>query len=63
MDYGKVLREVVLNNYFLKRASINEKVRVKVTSVDRFSFIGALNYFGSNLGLWPGSASTRYWRW
>ena len=32
----------------------NEKVRVKVTSVDQFSFMGALNYFGSNLGLWPG---------
>ena len=34
--------------------NFNDKVRVKVTSVDRFSFMGALNYFGSNLGLWPG---------
>ena len=34
--------------------AFNEKVMVKVTSVDRFSFMGALNYFGSNLGLWPG---------
>ena len=29
-------------------------VRVKKTSVDRFSFLDSLNYFGSNLGLWPG---------
>ena len=34
--------------------TFNDKVRVKVTSVDQFSFMGALNYFGSNLGLWPG---------
>ena len=32
----------------------NGEVRVKRTSVDQFSFIVSLNYFGSNLGLWPG---------
>ena len=32
----------------------NEEVRVKRTSVDRFIFLDSLNYFGSNLGLWPG---------
>ena len=32
----------------------NEEVRVKVTSVDKFSFMDSLNFFGSNLGLWPG---------
>ena len=32
----------------------NEDVRVKKTSVDKFSFVAALNFFGSNLGLWPG---------
>ena len=34
--------------------TFNEKVRVKKTSVDQFSFMGSLNFFGSNLGLWPG---------
>ena len=29
-------------------------VRVKKTSVDEFSFMDCLNFFGSNLGLWPG---------
>ena len=32
----------------------NDEVRVKKTSVDQFSFMGSLNFFGSNLGLWPG---------
>ena len=41
----------------------NEKVRVKVTSVDRFSFMGALNYFGSNLGLWPGLGLFQILEW
>ena len=29
-------------------------MRVKKTSVDRFRFMDSLNFFGSNLGLWPG---------
>ena len=41
----------------------NDKVRVKVTSVDRFSFMGALNYFGSNLGLWPGLGLFQILEW
>ena len=32
----------------------NTEVRLKKTSVDRFSFMDSLNFFGSNLGLWPG---------
>ena len=32
----------------------NDEVRVKKTSVDKFSFMDSLNFFGSNLGLWPG---------
>ena len=32
----------------------NERVLLTRTSVDRFSFLEALNFFGSNLGLWPG---------
>ena len=27
---------------------------MKKTSVDKFSFMDSLNFFGSNLGLWPG---------
>ena len=43
--------------------NFNDKVRVKVTSVDRFSFMGALNYFGSNLGLWPGLGLYQILEW
>ena len=32
----------------------NHEVKVKKTSVDMFSFMDSLNFFGSNLGLWPG---------
>ena len=32
----------------------NEEVKVKKTSVDKFNFMESLNFFGSNLGLWPG---------
>ena len=34
--------------------AFNEDVRVKKISVDKFSFMDSLNFFGSNLGLWPG---------
>ena len=32
----------------------NGEVRIKRTSVDQFNFLDSLNFFGSNLGLWPG---------
>ena len=32
----------------------NEEVKVMKTSLDKFSFMDSLNFFGSNLGLWPG---------
>ena len=32
----------------------NHEVKVKKISVDKFSFMDSLNFFGSNLGLWPG---------
>ena len=32
----------------------NNEVKVKKTSLDKFSFMDSLNFFGSNLGLWPG---------
>ena len=34
--------------------TFNQDVRVKKTAVDQFSFMDSLNFFGSNLGLWPG---------
>ena len=34
--------------------AFSDEVCVKKTSVDKFSFMDSLNYFGSNLGLWPG---------
>ena len=34
--------------------NFDNEVRVRKTSVDQFSFMDSLNFFGSNLGLWPG---------
>ena len=42
------------DGYSMLSLLFNEEVRVKVTSVDKFSFMDSLNFFGSNLGLWPG---------
>ena len=41
----------------------NDEVRVKKTSVDQFSFMGSLNFFGSNLGLWPGLGLYQILEW
>ena len=41
----------------------NEEVRVKKTSVDKFSFMDSLNFFGSNLGLWPGLGLFQILEW
>ena len=38
-------------------------VRVKKTSVDEFSFMDCLNFFGSNLGLWPGLGLYQILEW
>ena len=43
--------------------AFNEDVRVKVTSVDNFSYMDSLNFFGSNLGLWPGLGLTPTLSW
>ena len=32
----------------------DNNVRVRRLTVDQFSFMDSLNFFGSNLGLWPG---------
>ena len=42
------------HGYSMLSLMFNEEVRVKKTSVDKFSFMDSLNFFGSNLGLWPG---------
>ena len=34
--------------------AFSDQVRVKRISVDKFNFMDSLNFFGSNLGLWPG---------
>ena len=34
--------------------NFDNEVRVRKTSLDQFSFMVSLNFFGSNLGLWPG---------
>ena len=41
----------------------NEEVKVKKTSVDKFSFSDSLNFFGSNLGLWPGLGLYQILEW
>ena len=41
----------------------NEDVNVKKTSVDKFSFMDSLNFFGSNLGLWPGLGLYQILEW
>ena len=41
-------------NGHLIRFAFNDEVKVKKISVDKFSFMDSLNFFGSNLGLWPG---------
>ena len=41
----------------------NHEVRVKKTSVDKFSFLDSLNFFGSNLGLWPGLGLFQILEW
>ena len=43
--------------------AFNEDVRVKKTTVDKFSFMDSLNFFGSNLGLWPGLGLYQIMEW
>ena len=39
---------------FTLRIHFDNNVRVTRTSLDRFDFMESLNFFGANLGLWPG---------
>ena len=49
--------------YSMFSLMFNEEVRVKKTSVDKFSFMDSLNFFGSNLGLWPGLGLYQILEW
>ena len=40
--------------YSMFNLVFNEDVSITKTTLDQFSFVAALNFFGSNLGLWPG---------
>ena len=51
MEEGTVTK---LFGHTMFSLAFNEDVRVKKTTVDKFSFMDSLNFFGSNLGLWPG---------
>ena len=50
-------------DYSMFSLMFNEEVRVKKTSVDKFSFMDSLNFFGSNLGLWPGLGLYQILEW
>ena len=41
----------------------NNKVRVRKTTVDELNFLTSLNFFGSNLGLWPGLGVFQMLEW
>ena len=43
--------------------NFDNEVRVKKTSVDQFSLMDSLNFFGSNLGLWPGLGLHQILEW
>ena len=43
--------------------AFNPEVKVKKTSVDKFNFMDSLNFFGSNLGLWPGLGLYQILEW
>ena len=51
VEEGTVTR---LDGFSMFSLMFNNEVKVKKTSVDMFSFMDSLNFFGSNLGLWPG---------
>ena len=51
------------DEYGMFNLMFNEEVKVKKTSVDKFSFMDSLNFFGSNLGLWPGLGLYQILEW
>ena len=51
------------NGNLVFNLKFNDEVRVRKTSVDKFSFMDSLNFFGSNLGLWPGLGLYQILEW
>ena len=43
--------------------AFSDRVEIRKTTVDSFSFSGSLNYLGSNLGLWPGLGLYQILEW
>ena len=43
-----------ISNNSLLYFSFNQNITKELVTVDTFDFMEALNYLGSNLGLWPG---------
>ena len=60
VEEGTVTRWDGVSSFSL---SFNKEVRIKKTSVDKFSFMDSLNFFGSNLGLWPGLGLYQILEW
>ena len=50
-------------NETLVSFNFDNEVRVRKTSLDQFSFMVSLNFFGSNLGLWPGLGLHQILQW
>ena len=50
-------------NETLVSFNFDNEVRVRKTTVDQFSFMDSLNFFGSNLGLWPGLGLLQILQW
>ena len=51
---GAQFEKYAENNSSSIYISINNDVKIKTVSVDKFQFMESLNFLGSNLGLWPG---------
>ena len=60
---GEMTRVVSTYNCSMFTLAFSDEVRVKKTSVDSFNFMDSLNFFGSNLGLWPGLGLYQILEW
>ena len=54
---------ISIEEYSMIGLMFNGEVRIKRTSVDQFNFLDSLNFFGSNLGLWPGLGLYQILEW
>ena len=53
----------VKQNYSIIFISFDQKVKVKEIKVDKFDIYGALNFLGSNMGLFPGMGLFQLLEW